>query len=229
MRKFTEIHPGCLRIHDLIVDFHALIDTDGVYLIDAGWMFGIERLETALSSYGRRLTDIHDIILSHGHLDHTANVSRLQYLTNSTVHAPRLDADHIAGKGKYRGWSRVGGCLEAIGRIAHRYQPPKVDHWFDPGQQLLTWGGLQVVALPGHTIGHCGFYSERTGLLFANDLASNWRGVIRRPPRSFNTHPELIDSSLRKAQAIKASQVLLCHGRPTTSLALADLLSPELA
>ena len=61
------------------------------------------------------------------------------------------------------------------------------------------WGGLRVVHLPGHTEGHCGFYSARHDLLFSGDLYASYFFGPHLPPPILNSLPELIPGSLRKA------------------------------
>jgi glyoxylase-like metal-dependent hydrolase (beta-lactamase superfamily II) len=61
------------------------------------------------------------------------------------------------------------------------------------------WGGLRVIHLPGHTLGHCGFYSERHNLLFSGDLFASYFFTTHLPPPIFNSAPELLPQSLQRA------------------------------
>ena len=196
MESTFRVGDGCLQIRGLAVHFHAIHDDEGVYLIDGGFLGAIPRLEAALAGINRELTDVRAILLTHGHLDHTFNIAELQTRTGAPVWAPIRDADHVAGACPYRGLSRICGMMEGVSRALLGFEPPSVDHWFEPGDELPFWGGLKVIGLPGHTIGHCGFFSVSRRLLFSADLFSNYWGPARKPPPWFNTHPELIDESL---------------------------------
>ncbi|HEX2099831.1 MAG TPA: MBL fold metallo-hydrolase, partial [Candidatus Synoicihabitans sp.] len=101
--------------------------------------------------------------------------------------------------------------LEAVGRVIGRYRPVKIDVELRDGDELPFWGGLRVVHLPGHTLGHCGFYSARHDLLFSGDL---WARVMLRTqlsPRIFSDAPELRLKSLREARAIGARWMVPGH------------------
>ena len=53
-------------------------------------------------------------------------------------------------------------------------QPAIIDVPIADGDELPFWGGLRVVHLPGHTLGHCGFYSKAHDLLFSGDLFASY-------------------------------------------------------
>lgn len=170
-----------LQIRDFIVHFHALVDEEGVYLIDSGFLGAVGRLRRKLASIGRSMKDVRAILLTHGHLDHTLNAARIAEESGAKVLCPRLDAQHLDGTYPYRGITRTCAWAEAAGRAVFRYRVPKVDQWIEPREVLPFWGGLQVIGLPGHTIGHVGFYSPSRELLFSGDLFSNYLGIGRRP------------------------------------------------
>jgi glyoxylase-like metal-dependent hydrolase (beta-lactamase superfamily II) len=70
------------------------------------------------------------------------------------------------------------------------------------GDELPFWGGLTVMHLPGHTLGHCGFYSARHDLLFSGDLFSSYFFNVHQPAAILNTAPELIPATLEKVQRL---------------------------
>ncbi|MEM1295325.1 MAG: MBL fold metallo-hydrolase [Verrucomicrobiota bacterium] len=213
MKSTFRVGDGCLQVRGLAVHFHAIYDDEGVYLIDGGFLGAVSRLESALAGIDRQFSDVRAILLTHGHLDHTFNVAELQRRTKAPVWAPKQDAAHVAGTYPYRGLSRICGTMEKAAGLLLRFDPPAVDHWFEPGDELPFWGGLRVIGLPGHTIGHCGFYSEPRRLLFSADLFSNYWGPARKPPPWFNAHPEMIDESLREAMELDPAGVLPNHSR----------------
>jgi glyoxylase-like metal-dependent hydrolase (beta-lactamase superfamily II) len=79
------------------------------------------------------------------------------------------------------------------------------------GDELPFWGGLRVVHLPGHTVGHCGFYSAKRDVLFTGDLWVRFMMRTQVSPRIFTDAPELVLPSLRKARAIGAQSVIPGH------------------
>ncbi len=213
------------QLRGFLVHFHVLWDENGVTLIDGGFIGGVKKIEQSLQKNGFEWSDVKALILTHGHLDHTLNLSRIQSLSGCRVYAPRLDEKHVKGVYPYKGWGRVCGLLEAIGRFALRYRSPVVDTWFDDGEVIPVWGGLEVVSLPGHTLGHSGLLSEKQKLLFAADLFTNHLGNPRTSPTVFNVDNDLVTESVKKAAAMNLEGVLLNHSRVCTpEESLRDLL-----
>ena len=123
---------------------------------------------------------------------------------------PREQA-HIDGVFPYSGAAQVCGVLEAAGRAITRYRPGRIDVVIKDGDELPFWGGLRVVHLPGHTLGHCGFYSAKHDLLFSGDLWVRFMMRTQASPRIFSDAVELVPASLRKARAIGARWVVPGH------------------
>lgn len=207
-----------LPVPGIVVTFHALLDheTGKVSLVDGGFMGDVvARLRRLLRSRGFDLKDIEAILLTHGHLDHTRNLARLRRLTEAPIYAPEAERAHVEGRYPYRGFSRICGWAEAIGRWLLSYEVPLIDSWFTPQVELPFWGGLQVVPLPGHTLGHCGFYSRELQLLIAGDLFSNFLGFPKLPPPWFNVDGRMVVRSILAADALLPADgaVVLNHGR----------------
>ena len=177
-----------------------------------------------LEQEGYTWRDIQYVILTHGHLDHTYNISAIVELSGAVVYAHPLDADHITGEYDYSesGLGFVCGILECFGRGLFLYKKPKIDHWLRDGQELPIWGGLRVVHLPGHTIGHCGFYSEKHELLFAGDLFATCFGKIISPWAFFNACPQYLDESFERVYALQPKRILLNHSDTSSAEAQAS-------
>lgn len=208
-----QVIENCLQLRGRVVHHYALLEDDGITLIDGGFLSNPPaKTATLLENAGRSLSEVKRIILTHGHIDHTLHIAELQQLTGATVMAPELDRKHIEGVFPYRGMSRVCGLLEKSARFLFRYRPPAVNHWFSPGDTLPIRGGLEVIPLPGHTLGHVGFYSPGEELLFAGDLFSNFHYRPKPPPRIFNVDRALVNDSILHADGLPLSGgVLLSH------------------
>jgi glyoxylase-like metal-dependent hydrolase (beta-lactamase superfamily II) len=210
--------PDLLQIRAPALNFHVLRDGSGLYLLDAGFIGGRFLLRRALRRRGWDRDPIRGIIVTHGHLDHILNVTALARETGAWIAAPRLDAAHYAGHPQYRGWARVTGWLESIGRPLLSFVPFVPDRSLDDGDAIEVWHGLRAVHLPGHTDGHMGFYCERLRLMFTADLFASYRGVAHFPPAIFNSSPAQIPQSTERALSFDLTGVIPNHG---------DRASPE--
>ena len=213
-----------IQLRGLVVQHHMIVDGEDVHLIDGGFIGGISRIEKALARLGKDFSNVRSIILSHGHLDHTLNVARLQKLTGAIVFAPQVDRDHLEGRHSYQGWSRICGWFENTGRLLLSFKPPAIDQWFIDGEDVM---GMTVISLPGHTVGHCGFLLTNEKILLAGDLFTNHFGRPTPPPRAFNDNHEEARRSIVKAAKLDLQGVFLNHSWKTTPeealLALIDL------
>lgn len=208
-------HPdGLHRIRGPFGTCHVLVDERRrTVVIDSGLIGYEAQFRRLFARLGLAPASVDAILLTHGHLDHAGNVAWLKAWTDAPVFAHPLEQAHIDGAYPYRGLTRICGALEALGRAVARYRPVVIDRTLADGEELPFWGGLRVVHLPGHTLGHCGFWSERHRLLFCGDLVAMYGPWTLKPPRFLNVAPALIPASLRKAAALRPRLVAPNHTR----------------
>ncbi len=189
---------------------HLLVEDDGksAVFLDAGFFGEMGRYRRLLRRLGLKPDDVKAILLTHGHLDHVGNLVALREWTGAPVYAHEAERAHVEGRYRYTGWARVCGWAEASGRVVLRRRVGSVDRTFTDGEVLPFWGGLRVVHLPGHTRGHCGFYSERHDLLFSGDLFASYFFHTHLPPAILNSASEEFPASFRRVAELAPRRIV---------------------
>jgi glyoxylase-like metal-dependent hydrolase (beta-lactamase superfamily II) len=171
------------------VNVYAVVDGDGLVLIDSGWAVpdARQRLNEALGSLGCSFADIHRFLITHVHRDHftQAITLRREFGTNvslgrgeraslETLHDPdrRPLEPQLHQLLRYGAVHLVEGVIAAMAG----HEPPDRSEWEFPDEWLedntvvvMTGRQLAVVETPGHTRGHVVFHDAAAGLLFAGD------------------------------------------------------------
>jgi glyoxylase-like metal-dependent hydrolase (beta-lactamase superfamily II) len=188
-----------------------LADGDASVMIDTGMVgepFLIRRLVRKL---GLEPQSIKTILLTHGHIDHAGNLAWLKEWTGARVYAHADETRHVAGTYPYTGVARWCGLLEAAGRFVFRYRAAAIDEFLTDGQEFPFWGGLRALHLPGHTAGHCGFYSAKHDLLFSGDMMASYFFKVHRPPAILNSVPQHFPASIEKVRRLNPRWIVPSH------------------
>lgn len=207
------VPPGLFTIRGVMGNCHLLIDDGGeAVLLDTGLVGEPLQIRWRLRRLGLGPENVKAILLTHGHLDHTGNLAWAKAWTRAPIFAHPLEQAHIDGVYPYRGVAQWCGRLERAGRAVLRIgRPVRIDVAIGDGDELPFWGGLRAVHLPGHTLGHCGYYSPRHDLLFCGDLFASYFFNVHLPPPILNGAPELLPASLEKARQLNPRWMIPQH------------------
>lgn len=218
MRGHVEVADG---VHQLTVQTGVNVvvvrDPDGVTLIDSG----LDRpgLTARLARLGIAPSEVTRVLLTHAHPDHSGGVARLRRAGSTAPVAFGAD-DLEVGQGLTAPPAPERRTAQLLSRV------PKPGAWgrttavpdataLEDGQHLDIAGGLEVVATPGHTVGHLAFHLPARDVVIGGDVVFN---VFRlRPSPAFlcwRTAPNL--ASVARLAALGAGTLALAHGAPVT-------------
>jgi glyoxylase-like metal-dependent hydrolase (beta-lactamase superfamily II) len=203
--------PGLYGIRGVMSVCHLLVAGDRAWLLDTGMVGEPVLLRRLLRRLGLAPESIEAILLTHGHLDHAGNLAAVKEWTGARVYGHPAEQRHMDGCYPYEGPARWCGRLESLGRRAFRYRSALIDEPIEEGDVLPFWGGLRVMHLPGHTEGHCGFYSEKYDLLFSGDLFASYWFNTHGSPRMFTSQPQRMPGSLRRVLELDPRWIVPNH------------------
>lgn len=190
-----EVAPGVHRIplplpNDGLrsVNVYAIMEMDGLVLIDSGWALpeAREALESALGTLGCGLGDVRRIFITHVHRDHYSQAVALRRAfgipISIGVHEERsLNVLTSPGHGRLTAQlallnehdaSEVAEKLQSVGAglpvVEGMWEMPD-DFLADDVEIHLPSRNLRVIHTPGHTQGHVVYADENEALLFAGD------------------------------------------------------------
>lgn len=148
------------------------------------------------------------LAITHGHADHFS-VAHLLRDDGARVAVARDDAALVENpdiniRGMFS-WAKPGDFLTTKLFIG---TPCTVDEY------LEDWSDdrADVIELPGHTMGHCGFLT-RDGVLFTGD-ALYLRELWERHPLPYAIDPGMVVASLERIRHVTCEWIVPAHSRP---------------
>jgi len=207
-----------------------------VTLLDTGTLKSVHILEQTLNQIGYTFSDIDQIILTHGHIDHYGAASKIIEGSKSPVTVIAHEEDKsLIEHGMEVPWEqflkyyRLMGVplifqvsLLFIRRIfSSMAENCRVDRFISDGEKI-SMGDYEatVIETPGHTRGSISLYLEKEGILFPGDhilghITPNAFVMLEADfdlPRRMS-QIEFYDS-LRKIEDISLRIVYPAHGEP---------------
>lgn len=212
-----EVADGVLEIPLGYVNAHLVVVDDGVVLVDTGLPGRSAKFQQALHEARRTVGDVHTILLTHWHPDHTGSAAELKRLTGARVVAHRVDAAAIAGPQPI-----MRGLMRVTQKLMKPPEPVVVDELVSADGPLAV-PGFRAVHTPGHTPGHVSFLLDRArGVLFAGDAAAGGpRGGVRSAPSIVTDDMTAARASLARLAELEFDVAVFGHGRAIAGGAVA--------
>lgn len=157
----------------------------GVVLIDAGGSAGSDKLRAEVN--GRQ---VHAILLTHGHFDHTAGVRN--YPDTQILAGPGESA-LVAGEEDAGGWmARMSKPM--IGEPD--YKPPLLREFTDGEAIEIDGASITAVHVPGHTKGSAAYLWQ--DVLFVGDTIVGRGDYVNELPKPLYDNYEQVPASVAK-------------------------------
>lgn len=195
-----------------------LLDLGKIVLVDTGTKSAGPDIRAALKDLGKEPEDVAVVLLTHHHVDHIGTAAAWKRDARAQVSLHRIDAPVAARRERRRthGASpsmKVVAAFMGLFTPLMRGPPLETDRLLDGGEVLDILGqSVEVIHVPGHTLGSCAFYLRDAGVLFAGDAVNGRRGNPE-PPIVMEDVAASMDS-FRKLTSLGAPVLLPGHGSP---------------
>ncbi len=229
-------HGDIILIRTLVSNCYLVLD-DRPWLVDTNSPKYLDVMLKAIAGQGVQVRDLGCIVITHFHYDHTGNAAELVRRSGTPVWAPAAEAAIINGEAGMplpRGPSTTGRLVSKLPRkVLKKYlafAPVPVARELQEGNRLPLLGGMEVIDLPGHTVGGIGLLQRERRLVFTGDIVGSVRGKIALPVLAFSEDKDAILSSMRRLVELDVDYIFPGHGPvigPNAAASLAAFLESQ--
>jgi glyoxylase-like metal-dependent hydrolase (beta-lactamase superfamily II) len=181
------------KADDLSTMVYILSCQGGLILIDVGFTpHCLENIEAELSDMGETWRNIKLVLITHAHGDHIENLPKVLELTGH----PEV----MLGAGDIDALKDLTGVEADIG----------LEH----GDLIDACGGIEIVAIPGHSNGNLAYYLRDEKVMIVGDtIFGDDQGNLYPPPAKYSDDAEMAKREIRRLLNYDFDKLLLAHGK----------------
>ncbi|HZT09351.1 MAG TPA: MBL fold metallo-hydrolase [Chloroflexota bacterium] len=210
-----EIASGIHQLRAIACQVFALLEDDGVTLIDTGAPGSGWLILRQLRQSGRSPSDIKRIVLTHYHIDHRGTAAELRRASGADVLIHTSEATYLRGEMAYPNpiqTQPLAMLTTPLFSLMRGRPVPAIE--LHDGEVLPVMGGLRVIHATGHTRGSITLSLPGQGLLFAGDVMGFHRQELQEPDARVTENPTHARASLERLAALDIETICFSHFPP---------------
>lgn len=200
-----------------------IVDDQVTLLVDTGLPDTLDQLETELQRVGVKLSQLSAVLITHHDIDHLGNLKALKAMNpklsvlTSSGEVPFVEGRVPAQKLQDIASGRMviaedqKAWADNLARVFSNCGTP-VDEELQDGDVLTIADGLQVIATPGHTLGHISLYHHATQTLISGDALNIKDGQLTGPNPRMTHDVDEAKTTLLKLSTFPIKRVIAFHG-----------------
>jgi glyoxylase-like metal-dependent hydrolase (beta-lactamase superfamily II) len=200
-----------------------IVDHDLVLLVDTGLPGTLDDLEREFVRLNLSLDHVTAVMITHHDIDHMGNLKALKARNPKlTVITSEGEVAFVEGRvpaqklqdmasGKLVIGEDQKAWADNLARLFPTLSTP-VDEVVQDGDVLTIADGLEVIATPGHTVGHISLYHHATQTLISGDALNLKDGALSGPNPRMTHDLDVAHQSLKRLVDYPIRRILAFHG-----------------